>query len=153
MNKAIKLIISILLSLSAGAIGSIFTSSSIPTWYSTLNKPVFNPPNYLFGPVWTVLYILMGISLYLIWTNKKKNKTALTIFGIQLFLNTLWSIIFFGLKNIPAAFIEIILLWAAILYTITVFYKINKNAAYILIPYLAWVSFAAILNFYLLILN
>ena len=153
MNKPTKLIISILLSLSAGAIGSIFTFRSIPTWYNTLNKPAFNPPNWLFGPVWTTLYILIGISVYLVWTNKKKNTTAFIIFGTQLFLNALWSILFFGLKNPLIAFIEIILLLAAILYTIIIFYKIDKNAAYLLIPYLFWVSFASILNFSIFYLN
>jgi tryptophan-rich sensory protein len=94
----------------------------------------------------------MGISLYLVWS-KKKNKTAFIAFGMQLFLNALWSIIFFGLKNPLIAFIEIILLWAAIIYTILVFYKIEKKAAYLLIPYILWVSFASVLNFYIFYLN
>lgn len=148
-----KLIISIALCLSAGALGSLFTSSSIPTWYAALQKPAFNPPSWIFGPVWTLLYIMMGIALYLVWTNKKKSKTAITIFGIQLALNALWSILFFGLKSPLYAFIDIIALWITILLAIIYFYKTSKTAAYLLIPYILWVSFASVLNFYLMILN
>lgn len=151
-----KLSASIILCLLAGFIGSFFTASSISSWYSTLAKPFFNPPNYLFGPVWTLLYILMGISLYIIWTKKsnpKQKKFAIYLFAIQLILNTLWSILFFGLQNPLLAFIEIIFLWAAILLTIINFKKISKPAAYLLIPYILWVSFAAILNFSLYYLN
>jgi len=155
MKKEIKLLISILISFLAGAIGSIFTFSSIPTWYATLNKPSFNPPNFLFGPVWTVLYIVMGISLFLIWNSEKKEnkKTAITIFGIQLFLNALWSIVFFGLKNPLAALFVIAALYIFIILNIIKFYKINKTAGLILIPYLLWVSFASILNYFVMILN
>jgi benzodiazapine receptor len=154
MNNRIKLILSILISLAAGAIGSIFTSSAIPTWYAALNKPFFNPPNYLFGPVWTVLYIMMGIALYLVWAKGyKKHKKAINVFGIQLILNALWSVLFFGMRNPLLAFIEIILLWSAILYTIILFHKTSKTAAYLLIPYLLWVSFASVLNFYIFYLN
>ncbi|MFC1728524.1 TspO/MBR family protein [Nanoarchaeota archaeon] len=152
MKKIWKLIISIILPFLASAIGSLFTASSVSTWYVELNKPVFNPPSWVFGPVWTILYLLMGISLYLVWTNRY-NKPAFIIFGVQLFLNMLWSILFFGLQNPLFAFIEIILLWIAILTTIIYFYKINKVSAYLLVPYILWVSFAAILNFALFILN
>ena len=151
-----KLVISILIPLIASAIGSFFTSTSVSTWYIGLNKPVFNPPNWIFGPVWTTLYILMGISLYLVWNKgikTKKAKAAVTIFSIQLALNILWSVIFFGLKSPLFAFIEIIFLWSAILMTIIYFYRISKPASYLLIPYILWVSFAAVLNFYLFILN
>lgn len=140
----------------AGIIGSFFTSSSIPTWYAALEKPSFNPPNWVFAPVWTTLFVLMGISLYLIWNKglkAKKVKIALTFFGIQLTLNVLWSIIFFGLKSPLYAFMEIIILWIAILLTIFKFYRISKAAAYLLIPYLIWVSFAVVLNFLILTLN
>lgn len=140
----------------AGIIGSFFTSSSIPTWYAALEKPSFNPPNWVFAPVWTTLFVLMGISLYLIWNKglkAKEVKTALTFFGIQLALNVLWSIIFFGLKSPLYAFVEIIILWIAILLTILKFYKISKVAAYLLIPYILWVSFAAVLNFLIFTLN
>ena len=136
----------------ASAIGGLFTASSVSTWYVELNKPVFNPPSWIFGPVWTLLYLLIGISLYLVWI-KKDDVRAFFVFGIQLFLNALWSILFFGLKLPLYAFIEIILLWIAILMTIIYFYRINKTSAYLLVPYILWVSFAAVLNFSIFILN
>ena len=154
MKKIWKLIISILIPFLASAIGGFFTSTSVSTWYVSLIKPSFNPPSWVFGPVWTLLYLLMGIALYLIWVEKYKNKKpAFTIFGIQMFLNALWSVLFFGLQKSLFAFIEIVFLWAAILATIIYFYRINKTSAYLLIPYILWVSFAAVLNFYLFILN
>ncbi|CAN5178927.1 TspO/MBR family protein [soil metagenome] len=149
-------IISLFVCFSAGAIGSIFTASSIPTWYATLNKPFFNPPNWIFGPVWTTLYFLMAVSLYKVWINKTNtnNKNiALICFGSQLLLNTLWSIIFFGFKSPFLAFITIIILWILILQMIISFYRIDKNAGLLQIPYLLWVSFAALLNFFIMILN
>ena len=152
----LKLVISIFLPLIAGFIGSVFTTSSITTWYAALNKPSFNPPNWIFGPVWTILYLLMGISLYLIWSKgikKRSSKTALVVFLIQLALNSLWSILFFGLKSPFLAFIEIIILWFMILATIINFYRISKIASYLLIPYLLWVSFAFVLNFSIVLLN
>lgn len=152
----LKLMLFIAVCQLAGLIGTIFTFDAIPTWYATLNKPFFNPPNYLFGPVWTVLYTLMGISAYLIYregTKKKDVKEALNIFWIQLILNSLWSIIFFGMKNPSLAFVEIIFMWVAILVTIIKFYKVSKTAAYLLIPYLLWVSFASILNLSIVLLN
>jgi tryptophan-rich sensory protein len=126
------------------------------SWYSTLIKPPFNPPSWVFGPAWTILYILMAISAYLVWKKgfKKKNvKDALKIFGIQLVLNLLWSPVFFGLKNILMALILIMILWYFILHTIREFYKIDKMAAYLLYPYFAWVSFATILNLSIWLLN
>ena len=156
VNKYIKLAIFIIILLFAGFIGSIFTTPNIPTWYASLIKPVFNPPNWIFGPVWTILYILMGIAAFLIWQNgikKKKVKVAIYIFAAQLFLNMLWSILFFGLQNPLLAFIEIIILWALILLTIIKFSEISKKAAYLLIPYILWVSFAVILNLFIYLLN
>ena len=147
--KIPKLILSLGLCLGAGVLGSVFTTSSIPTWYATLNKPVFSPPNWVFAPVWTILYIMMGLSLYLIWTKKK----VPTIFWIQLILNVAWSIIFFGLKNPTLALIDIVALWTAIFVTIKSFYKINRLAGNLLIPYLLWVTFASILNLAIVILN
>jgi translocator protein len=144
---------SIGVSLLAGGLGSISTFSAIPTWYQTLNKPFFSPPNFVFGPVWTTLYILMGIALYLILINKKRTKAALFVFFLQLFLNILWSFIFFGFKQPLLAFIEIIFLWLAILSTLLHFYFINKKAGYLLIPYLLWVSFASMLNLSVALLN
>ena len=144
-----KLLVSISVCLLAGAIGSVFTVSSIPNWYATLNKPSFNPPNWIFGPVWTTFYIFMGISLYLVWQrnfNKKSKKISLQWFAFQLVLNSLWSVIFFGMKNPPLALICIFILWYAIFRTIQKFYPTSKVAAYLLVPYLAWVSFATLLN-------
>lgn len=149
-----KLITSIALHLAVGGLGSFFTISAIPTWYAILNKPSFAPPNYVFGPVWTTLYILMGISLYLLWTAKEKGKDkAIKLFFIQLVLNFLWSIIFFGLHNIALAFVEIIALWIAIFLTIRRSLAVSKPAAYFLYPYIIWVTIASILNLSLLILN
>ncbi len=152
MKKIWKLIISIMLPFLASIIGGLFTESSASSWYATLIKPPFNPPSWVFGPVWTILYLLMGISLYLVWA-KKYDRTSFMFFGVQLFLNALWSILFFGMKSPFYAFIEIIFLWVAILITTFYFYKINKISAYLLIPYILWVSFAAVLNFSIFILN
>lgn len=151
-----KLVISILICNAAGIIGSFFTSPTIPGWYASLVKPGFNPPGWIFGPVWILLYIMMGISLYLIWREgleKKQNRIAAIMFGIQLILNSAWSIIFFGLHAPLVAFIEIIILWIAIAATIILFYRISKKASYLLLPYILWVSFAAVLNFAIFYLN
>lgn len=152
----LKLIPSIVICQLAGIIGSFFTSSSVSNWYLTLNKPFFNPPSWVFGPVWITLYLMMGISLYIVWNGGLRNKhakIAITIFGIQLLLNSLWSILFFGLQSPLSAFIEIVLLWGAILATIIYFYRISKIASYLLIPYFLWVSFAAVLNLAIVYLN
>ncbi|MBW6441818.1 tryptophan-rich sensory protein [Patescibacteria group bacterium] len=139
----------------AGIIGSLFTTPAIRGWYTGITKPSFNPPNWLFAPVWTTLFVLMGISVSMIWLSEKNElrKKALVIFFIQLVLNTLWSIIFFGMENPMLAFYEIIILWFAILYTIILFWKIKKPAAILLIPYILWVSFAAVLNLSIALLN
>ena len=152
MKRIWKFIISILIPLIASFIGAFFTVGSVSTWYITLIKPSFNPPNWVFGPVWTILYLMMGVSLYLVWT-RKYHKMAFVFWGLQLFLNILWSVLFFGLRMPLFAFVEIIFLWIAILMTIVYFYRINRLSAYLLIPYILWVSFAAILNFFLYILN
>jgi tryptophan-rich sensory protein len=152
--KVLKLIASIIISFAAGAIGAIFTASAIPTWYATLIKPSFNPPSWLFAPAWSILYILMGIAFYLVWqTSKENKKIAYIAFFTQLVLNALWSIIFFGFHNLSLAFGEIVILWFAILWTFISFYKISRPASYLLIPYILWVIFAAILNFAILRLN
>jgi len=140
----------------AGVIGSIFTISSIPIWYAVLRKPWFTPPNWLFGPIWLTLYFLMGISFYLVFENRRnkaKEKPALWAFGIQLFLNVLWSVLFFGMHYLLYGFIEIVLLWISIAVTIILFFKISKAAAYLLLPYILWVTIAASLNYYVFILN
>lgn len=156
INNTFKLIIAIVVSESAGIIGSIFTIPSISSWYAGLIKPDFAPPNWVFGPVWTTLFALMGIATFLIWRegwNRKDVKIALGVFIVQLVLNTFWSVIFFGLQNPGAAFVEIIFLWLAILATIIVFAKISKPAAWLLVPYILWVSFAGYLNYSIWILN
>jgi tryptophan-rich sensory protein len=153
MNKSIKLILCILLPLLVGGISGFFTSQSIPNWYVYLNKPSFNPPNYLFGPVWTLLYILMGISFYLVISRSNVNWLLVGVFITQLILNFFWSFIFFNLHNLGLALVEIILLWASILVMIILFYKTNKWAAIINIPYLLWVSFATLLNYSIYSLN
>jgi tryptophan-rich sensory protein len=151
-----KLVISIIICQLAGIIGAIFTNKSIPTWYASLKKPAFNPPAWLFGPVWTALFLLMGIALFLIWQkgiNFEGVKRALIVFSAQLIFNILWSILFFGLRSPLAAFIAIIILWILILLTIVLFYPIAKTAGLLLLTYLLWVSFASILNFSLWRLN
>jgi translocator protein len=154
--KIIKLIAFIVISQLAGVVGSLFTFSAIPTWYAALKKPSFSPPNWIFGPVWITLYTLMGIAAYFVWQARDINKLAkpaIIIFLIHLALNALWSILFFGLKNPSLAFLEIIVLWLFIVVLVVLFYKIDKTAGYLLIPYLAWVSFAAFLNFSIWRLN
>lgn len=155
-----KLLISLALPQAAGLIGSLFTATAIPTWYATLQRPALSPPNWIFGPVWTTLFVLMGIALYLVWKqwailpwSRTQKRLAMIVFGAQLALNTLWSIIFFGLRNPGAALIEIVFLWLAIAATIYVFAKVSKPAAWLLVPYLAWVSFASYLNYAIWTLN
>lgn len=153
-----KLIICLLIPQLAGLLGSIANITSLDSWYLSLNKPSFNPPNWIFGPVWTILFLLMGISLYLIWQkkglfNKKQWQFSIKIFSIQLGLNILWSYLFFFFRNPLAGFLEIILLWVFILLNIIYFYKLNKTAGLLLLPYLLWVSLATFLNFNLWILN
>jgi len=146
----VKFITCILIAQGAGIIGGLFTASSVKTWYLTdLIKPSFNPPSWIFAPVWTFLFLLMGIALYLVW-NKKNN---LFWFWVQLLLNLFWSILFFGLHSPTLAFYEIIILWLAILMTIIKFREYNKTASILLWPYLAWVSFASFLNYSIMILN
>jgi len=179
MKNALKFIVSILVCEFAGVIGSFFTTPAISNWYHFLNKPSFNPPNWIFAPVWIILYLLMGISLYLVWAknwnikaesakDEKKawnpvseklwrgawrEENAFLIFVLQLVLNIWWTVIFFGLQLPDFAFFEILMLWFAILYAIINFYRISKTSAYLLIPYIVWVSFAAILNFTIWWLN
>jgi tryptophan-rich sensory protein len=151
----VKLVVSLLVPFAAAAIGTIATISNIPTWYAALEKPFFNPPNWLFGPVWTLLYILIGISLYLIWTQKstQSKKNAYIVFTMQMILNALWSIVFFGLHQVWLGFIIITLLLASILTMIILFRRFSHTASHILIPYAAWVTFATCLNLAIAILN
>ncbi|MCF7907131.1 tryptophan-rich sensory protein [Patescibacteria group bacterium] len=154
-----KFLISLLLPQLAGFIGSFFTRSTISSWYAFLIKPSFNPPNWLFGPAWITLYFLMGISIYLIWTSssfferKAESKKAFTLFWIHLIVNSLWSLIFFGLKSPVGALVNIIILWISIIILIIKFWRINKWASCLLIPYFFWVTFASILNYSIWHLN
>lgn len=155
-SKYLKLLACVGGCLLVGILGGLFTYPSIPTWYATLNKPFFTPPNWVFGPVWTTLYILMGIAIYLIWTEKKKaneKKEAINYFFAQLLCNFLWSVSFFSLQNPLMAVVIIFLLLGSLGMTIKMFYPINKNAAYLLVPYILWVSFASLLNIAVALLN
>jgi tryptophan-rich sensory protein len=151
----LRLVVCLVICQLAGIIGSIFTTPAIPDWYASLEKPSFSPPNWLFAPVWTFLFLLMGITLYMIWQAypKKQAKSALLFFLIQLGLNILWSVIFFGLKSPLIAFVEIVILWLAILLTMIKTFEVSKVAGYLLVPYILWVNFAAVLNYFLWRLN
>jgi tryptophan-rich sensory protein len=155
MNKWIKLIICIVICQLAGIIGSLFTISSITSWYAKLYKPTFTPPDWLFGPVWLTLYTLMGISLYLVWNEKSKGKIKipLAMFSIQLVLNTVWSIMFFGFQLIFYGLVEIIIMWIFIALTMFSFYRVSRKASLILVPYIAWVTIATLLNYFVWVLN
>jgi benzodiazapine receptor len=156
LSEILLLFSSIIICQLAGIIGSLFTTPSIPSWYAGINKPSFNPPNWVFAPVWTTLFLLMGISLYLVLRtgfNDKNVKIALAVFIFQLVLNSLWSFLFFGLHSPFLAFIEIIFLWIAILASIILFFRISWVAGILLIPYILWVSFASVLNFTIWRLN
>ncbi len=148
MNRYLKLTLCILLPLLIGGFSGYATASGISSWYVGLNKPFFNPPNYLFGPVWSMLYILMGISFYRILQSQDSElkRKAILIFCIQLILNFLWSFLFFRFQMLAISFIEIIIMWISIATMIYTFTKIDKTAAYLQIPYLLWVSFAGVLN-------
>ena len=151
-----RLIISLFVCQLAGITGSIFTTPVIATWYATLKKPPFSPPNWLFGPVWIALYVLMGISLFLVWRKGSDTqfvRNGLILFGIQLFFNVLWSVAFFGLRSPISGLVVIVILWITILLTILQFSKVSELATALLIPYIVWVSFAAILNLSLFLLN
>jgi benzodiazapine receptor len=150
MQKILRIAVVLMTCLVVGYLSGMVTRESITTWYPTLVKPFFNPPNWVFAPVWTVLYIMMGIAGGLVWnkqeTDEKNVTTAFKYFIIQLALNAIWSLIFFKLHNPFLALIEIILLWLMIFETYNQFKKIDSKAGMLLLPYLAWVSFAAVLN-------
>jgi benzodiazapine receptor len=150
MNRVlvIKFIVSVIVPLGLGAIAGMFTSQSVTGWFTTLNRPSFSPPNWIFGPVWTFLYILMGISLFLVWKEAPgpRRNLALIVFLVQMLLNFAWTFIFFYQKMLGLALIEIILLWISIVLMLVMFYNVRPWAAYLNIPYILWVSFAAVLN-------
>jgi benzodiazapine receptor len=150
MNKTLilKFVISLLLPLSLGAIAGMFTAQAVPEWYATLNQPSFNPPNWVFGPVWTTLYLILGFSFFLIWKQErsKERNQAILIFLVQMVLNFGWSFLFFYHHLIGFALLEIIALWVTIIGMIVMFYRIRPLAGYLNMPYLLWVTFATILN-------
>lgn len=150
MNKISRVAIVVIICLAVGYLSGMVTRASITTWYPTLVKPSFNPPNWIFAPVWTSLYVMMGVAAGLIWNQITTQKAAVTkalqFFTIQLVLNALWSYLFFGLHNLMLATIEVVLLWLMIFETYSQFAKINKTASYLMLPYLAWVSFASVLT-------
>lgn len=156
MSNISKLFLSIVICMLPGIAGVLFDSGLVNGWYQSISKPSFNPPNSIFGPVWTVLYLMMGISMFLVWKeglNNKSVRTAFIIFIIQLVFNAAWSIVFFGAQSIAGGMIVIIILWILILICIIRFLKISRVAGMLLIPYLLWVSFASVLNFFILKLN
>jgi len=149
MNNGLKLVIAIALPLVVGGLSGYATAGGVSTWYPTLVKPPFNPPAWIFGPVWTLLYITMGVAAFLVWRQglaAEGVRLALAVFIIQIALNGLWSILFFGLQAPGWALVEIILLWLAIAATLVLFWRVVPAAGLLLIPYLAWVSFATVLN-------
>ena len=156
MSLPIKIVICVAICVGVGALTGLATVDAIPNWYAGLNKPSFNPPNYVFGPVWTILYIMMGVAAALIWNEWELHQDvprALALFGIQLVLNGLWTIVFFSWHQTGWALIVIAALWILIFVCIMQFRKIQQTAAWLLIPYLAWVSFASLLNFEIWRLN
>lgn len=155
-NSFFKLIFSIVVCELAGIIGSFFTVSSVSGWYSTVVKPALNPPSWIFGPVWITLYALMGIAAFLVWQKGWRHENvrkALYVFGFQIVLNALWSIVFFGLQSPAWALLNIVSMWLVIVWTMILFYRISKPSMWLLAPYILWVSFASYLNFMIWILN
>ncbi|MBC8469082.1 MAG: tryptophan-rich sensory protein [Planctomycetes bacterium] len=149
MKKFSKLVCSVSVCLLTGFLGSFVTMDSITTWYADLSRPSFTPPDWTFGVVWPILYVMMGVSAFLIWErgiNKRQIKVAMGLFVLQLVLNGIWTPIFFGLHMIALALVEIVLLWVAILLTIIAFWRISKASTFLLFPYILWVSFAVVLN-------
>lgn len=156
LNNAAKLIFALLVTQLAGVFGSFFTIPAIDSWYATLAKPALTPPGWLFGPVWLTLYLSMGIALYLVWKEDTKRhavQQALSLFSLQLIVNAVWSTLFFGLQSPLWALADILVLWLLLIATILAFWRIRRPAAYLLIPYLLWVSFAAYLNAAIYFLN
>lgn len=153
---ALRLVVSLALPFVAAGLGGWATAQGVGDWYPTLVKPSFNPPSWVFGPVWTFLYLLMGVALFLVWekgTSTPAVRMALGLFGVQLLLNILWSFLFFGARQLGWAFVEILFLWLAIAGTLALFLRLSQPAAWLLTPYLAWVTFAAVLNYSIWALN
>ena len=155
-KKVLRFIISIIICQSAGIFGSLFTFEAVPDWYITLEKPFFAPPNWIFGPVWIILYYLMGVSLYIVWKDKLESKTRnifFIVFGIQLILNAFWSFLFFGLRSPLLGLIDVLILDAMVAVTIIYAKRVSKYAAMLLIPYMVWIIIASVLNYAILVLN
>ena len=156
MKKLRQLAVAVAIPEAVGAMGALFTAQAIPAWYSTLVKPALNPPAWIFGPVWTTLYALMGIAAFLVWregTQRRDVRVALGVFAAQLVLNAAWSVIFFGMHSPGVALADIALLWLAIVATMYAFARVSRAAAWLLAPYLLWVSFATYLNYSIWVLN
>jgi tryptophan-rich sensory protein len=154
MSQALSLVLALLVPNAAGGVGALATASSVNTWYRDLRKPSWQPPGWLFGPVWTTLYTLMGIASWLVSRSRSPRKErALRLYGWQLGLNTLWSVLFFGLRRPDLALVEIVPLWGSILATLTNFYRVNPVAGLLLLPYQLWTTFATALNFAIWRLN
>jgi tryptophan-rich sensory protein len=150
MKNWMKLVISIVLPLAVGGVAGLFTRPEISGWYQKINKPAWQPPNWVFGPVWTVLYFLMGVAFYLVWKSPapvKQKRMAMTLWIIQLVFNFFWSFIFFKKHQIDWALAEILILWFFILLTILYFGRISKVAAWLMVPYISWVTFASLLTY------
>jgi len=154
--KLLPLIVSVAITLSIGGIASYLTAPQIQVWYPFLQKPSFNPPNWLFGPVWTILYIMIGIAAYLVWLRRRDSLDYINAqysYFLQLLFNFSWTIVFFGLHQIFAALLVIVVLLTSIVFNISYFSKLNRAAAWLMVPYLLWVCFATVLNFYIYLLN
>lgn len=147
-RSCVSLFLSLALCFLAAGLGSTATSSSLSTWYPQLDKPSWTPPNWVFGPVWTLLYALMGIAAWLVWRQKESSQrtVGLTLHGVQLALNLLWSVIFFGFQSPGVAAIEIVVLWAAIIATTKCYWSVSRAASWLMVPYIVWVTFAMALN-------
>lgn len=143
----------ILVPLAVGMIGGLATAPSIESWYRTIAKPDWTPPDWVFGPVWTVLYIMMGVAAWLVWKTRDRVAPALVLFGVQLALNLAWSLLFFGARSPGLALIEVVFLWTSVLLTMLAFFGRQSTAGWLFVPYLAWVSFAALLNFVIWSMN
>lgn len=156
MKPWLKLLLSTAIPLSVGVVAGLFTATGVNGWYRTIEKPGWNPPDGVFAPVWTALYILMGLALYLVWRQDapaEMRRRAIVFWAIQLVLNGLWSFLFFNVHNVGLALVEIGILWLAILITIFLFARISKAAAWLLVPYISWVTFATILTYAIWQLN
>lgn len=155
-RRTVPLVVALLLPLAVGMVSGWITADGVRSWYPSIAKPGFTPPDWVFGPVWTALYISMGWASYLIWRrgfHAPGVRAALTFYAIQLLLNSLWSPLFFGLQSPGLAFAEIVVFWAALAWTVVLFRRVSLAAALVMMPYLAWVSFATVLNFAIWRLN